>query len=402
MISPLYHPNDVELLNSILREGCVVYEDSRKFQLLESLKKQGFVDYEVMKYCKCYNINDRDYDNDHGETCNGELIITEKVEETGWGIATCGRKIYLDDKNEFFNKYKVMIKYRTVFRFLKKVLEEVGVTCKWSGSDGMFHCDYKEKDFILVPYDMCINDFVLTNAELKSPIIYLSIGPLPISQMNILNEWKYLSLAQILCDEKRENLKERITCVTNELTNNMPQKAMLDFEKFLERIKSGHLFEDFVTCLFEVLKAHPLELRGYLDLLQKNKENIIGSKTIKIGGAGNPDFIQFQKYKYIEAGLKSEKSGEIKRYTEASLNEGQFWKIIHKHARGKENVLIVTTKKKISPSIWLAVRESYLENNREWKHIIWDRWTLLDIMYHTGTLSLLEKWHKGYDCSSFP
>ena len=398
MQSPLYHPNDVEQLTCILRTGYIVYENSEKFQLLEKLKKQGFVDYEVIRYCKCYNMNDEDYDNEHGESCNGELDITEEVEENGYGIATCGRMIHLDCKNEFFRKYKVIIMYASVIRFLKKVLKEVGSTCE-PGGEGVFYCTYKGKDFILALCEMCINDFILSNAELDSPILYLSIGPLPISQMNILNEWKYLTLAQILCDEKKENLDERITLVTNKLTNTIPQKTIRDFEKFLEIIESGHLFEDFINQFLQVLKNRPLELEDYLALLQKNSNNIVGSKTIKIGGAGNPDFIQFQKYKYMEAGLESEKSGEIKRYVTASLNEGQFWTIIHKHAKGKENVLIITTEEKISPSIWLAVWGSYLENNHEWNHVIWDRWALLDIMYHTKTFSLLEEWCENYESS---
>ncbi len=400
MVSRLFHTSDIELLDYILRDGYYVYEeDHKEFRLLENLKKYNLVDYEVLTYCKCYNENDNDYvDNEHGETCTGELIITEEIEEKGYGCATCDRIIDLDDKNEFFRKYKVIIKYKSIVNFLKKLLEEGGFTCRWSGSEGVFHCMYEEKDFILAIYEMCTNDFILSNAELDSSIIYLSIGPLPTDEMDIFNEWKYLTLAQVLCDEKGKNLKERIIFVTNTLTNAIPQKAILDFEVFLRKIKSGHLFEDFIAYFFMILKSRSSKLENYLAFLRKNQNNLIGSKTIKIGGAGNPDFIQFQKFKYIEAGLKSEKSGEIKRYTSANLDEGQFWKIIGKHAMEKEDVLIITTQEKISPSIWLAIRKFYLDNDHQWKHVIWDRWTLLDIMYHTGTLFLLKEWDEEYSC----
>jgi hypothetical protein len=65
---------------------------------------------------------------------------------------------------------------------------------------------------------------------------------------------------------------------------------------------------------------------------------------------------------------------------------------------GKEDALIIITQEKISPSILLAIRKFYLDNVHQWKHVIWDKWTLLDIMYHTGTLFLLKEWNKEYSC----
>ncbi|MBU7046843.1 MAG: hypothetical protein HXS54_10445 [Theionarchaea archaeon] len=223
MASQSFRSEKVKLLNRILRKGYYVYEEnSNEFQQLQILKDCGFIDYEIVEYYKCYNENDRDYINEHGESCNGELIITEDVAKNGYGYASCERLIYLDDKIEPFRKFKVTIKYKSIAKYLKKTLEDIKVKCDSSEVEEVILCTYENKNFMFAIYEMCTNDFVFANAGLDSPIIYLSIGPLPIDRMDNFNEWKFLTLSQILCDEEKQILKERIVWVTKNLKNTVP------------------------------------------------------------------------------------------------------------------------------------------------------------------------------------
>ena len=118
------------------------------------------------------------------------------------------------------------------------------------------------------------------------------------------------------------------------------------------------------------MKSNNKELQSYLLNLNLNSNDLTNSKVVVLGGAGYPDFMILNLYKYLSDGLKPEKYGEVKRYNKTKFTISDYG-IALAHSNEGDNLMIISTND-IQKEVWVKIVESMRINNY-YKNVLIDK-----------------------------
>ena len=187
--------------------------------------------------------------------------------------------------------------------------------------------------------------------------------------------------------------KAELNSITSTITSTFPTnptyQLVKKFEDFIASIeaKDFHKFEnDFVDAFLKGIRERSKLLREYFDFLTLQKQTIVNSKTIFLGGSANADFQTISLLEYLQEGLRPGKVGEVKRYGTSHFTVDDFAKVML-HANGKDTLSIVSTNH-ISPEVWRTLIDAR-NMERYYKHVIIDKDTILILIEALGMQYLL-------------
>lgn len=231
--------------------------------------------------------------------------------------------------------------------------------------------------------------WIISTINGKLPVTVID-SPLTSGAHILLNNYdKGVLLLYLFESSKKEFqnifISENFISVSNFLTQNIDEirkklcsvqlshdvTKLIDAEDEIEQIKNYEEFEIKVNSILNNLKKEETKLKNLLSVLQKNKNNILGSRFVHIGSNYPTDIEPIELYTYIDKFLEIDKStGYDAKWITTNLTYGNFKKKLETNP-GKR-LIFITSAKNVEGTIWKRIIDAQKNNKGEWYHIVID------------------------------
>ena len=308
-----------------------------------------------------------------------ELI---SIKERNYKICSCGTKIYEDSfsdeqlllcsccgkrirKENFKEKDFIIerINYRKIIKLLQNKLEPIGY--KFLDDKRLFRYNGEKPIYIIIP-EISSYNFILSEYGGQN-CLFIMLDEEKTKQ-RLLQQWQNRQWGVMDFLEKNST---NIEDISKSLQKNIAIEPDVEEKLDLLLKKSPSFFEqEFIPYFLEQLKLKNKDIQSYLLNLKLNSNDLTNSKVIVLGGAGYPDFLILDLYKYLSDGLKPDKYGEVKRYNKTKFTISDYGTALA-HSNEGDNLMIVSTDD-IQKEVWVKIVESMRINNY-FKNVLIDK-----------------------------
>jgi ribosomal protein L40E len=332
--------------------------DTERYRELQILKELGIIEiseevYQVCRKCNARTLIDPTFLRERSSKCSG-----------------CEKTIQIT-KNQIISFRINGINYPVV----KKICEEriasvIGKeNCKYDVDRRMWVCKHNGKAIpIFVSHFSSYNAFILGQNEEDWLCIMLDPDMLS-GNIHHYNEYNFIKFVDLLKDNIE--LKSTIDALSSSYTPNSFFELDQKFDSFIKSINPTDFEKRFIDDFLGELQAKQQQLKTFFNYLSSRRSTIINSKIVKLGGAGNPDFISIDLLEYLQECLKPNKIGEAKRYYRTTSFAVKDFAVATLHAHDSDTLSIVSTNK-IQPEVWKTIIDMR-QINKYYKHTIMDK-----------------------------
>ena len=334
-------------------EGCNELQKIKSLGIIELEQEE----YQICRKCNAQTLIDSIFRNEKSSKCSG-----------------CGKTIQLSNNRITSNKIN-KINYSAIKKICEeKIVNAVGKeNCEYDTDRRMWICKYNGKVFpIFTSQFSSYNMFIVGQNETDWLCIMLDPDMLS-GNINYYNEYNFVRFENLLNDDF--DLKNILDALSASYTPNSFFELDQKFDSFIKSIKPTDFEKKFIDDFLEELQAKQQQLKTFFNFLSSRRSTIINSKIVKLGGAGNPDFISIDLLEYLQECMKPNKIGEAKRYYRSTSFTVDDFGVAILHAHESDTLSIISTNK-IQPEVWKTVMDTRQIKNY-YKHTIMDKDTIL-------------------------
>jgi hypothetical protein len=160
------------------------------------------------------------------------------------------------------------------------------------------------------------------------------------------------------------------------------------FEAFLSSKTNTQYETEFIPQFIEGIKLKNRELSKLYSRLQLVENTILNSKYLKKGGSGVEDFHLVNLNKYLQDGLRSDRSGEAKKFRKTQFDFDDLMRAIGHADHFKETLFFVSTND-IAPSVWQKIMDERTIDGH-FKYVIIDKDLMLMLLYNLNLIHMID------------
>ncbi|MFW6029662.1 MAG: hypothetical protein ACOCRO_05345 [Halanaerobiales bacterium] len=326
--------------------------------------------------------------------CNGFIPIEDKEEKREETCPECGELIKFEDR-KIKTRYKTKITYENIKKYIIELVESFPDYIIKNHNEGFLEVESEEEKEIY----LCIPKLITAENESylsfsyvwNNHPLYIKLGNETVS--HVIDRINSIEIAEII--NNKSNFKYKMKVASLNIEKDDRRECLNDkFNTFLNKI-DGYDFEDwFETILVPYLQDHRKLVGKYLEKLNRDRNTIFGKIYVKIGGAGNTDIREIEKYSYISQLIYSDiKIVEAKRYQGTSEIKRNHLKTV-KLQMGEDptqpgKAIIISTTNNVQSTAWDTIFK--LKNNKgEWVILIFTKSMLLELLTNVKGEKLLE------------
>lgn len=333
--------------------------DTAMDEEMQRLQRLGFVELSTKRSIEC-------------NKCSQPIQLPEQVQESYIICHNCHKRVSVTKTAT--DRYIKSINYDNITKALEKYLSETGFAFTFDKFRTCWLVTVSDKVIPLLIVDASYSNFVLACSE-GTGALFIHLDKRNISPLsNSMNGFQFVEFQAI--SKKPSILRQSLLSVAESFDQNYSIQLEKEFDTAIQKMSYVE-FEKFCTDLLNQLKTKQKELSRFYNYLGLRKNTIVNSKIIRMGGAGNPDFIILNLLDYLESAFRPEKSGDAKRYIKSRLTIEEYSKAIMMHAKGRDTLFIVSSND-IQLEIWKHIIDS--RSDGRFPYVVLDKDLILTLI----------------------
>ncbi|MGM9978039.1 MAG: hypothetical protein ACI33J_04520 [Clostridium sp.] len=321
----------------------------------------SFITIGTIKSIKCEDVRSMDLScNKIG--CNNRIVLNENLERREYiECPYCGNCYeYEDIESKIREEYEITeIKDKII---ISNVIDKIkGQKCDVKQiTSRNYIMTIEEKKYLIIfdgKIDRPINELddliIIIDIKIRPKKYNLPAQSRSVSAFSILKNGFKKMFDQVKYLESYTDIEDRIKKVNN------VEKRIINDSKV---IKWQLIEKDYAMFFLDKIRSSRKEIAKYKYLLSNYPH--LGIIPLSSGGAGNPDGVSIDIYKYLSEVFEGKFTSDAKRYSVSKVDSNQMEKVLHHLSKSQfdeERVVVVATTNDVT--CWNTIKSFQIDGS---------------------------------------